>query len=147
MRTRRALSLAAATLAGVGAIAVAPPTPASAATSCAIVCDGVDPGTAVYEDANGVIRRCNGVQTIYTVRDSSGWVELRYSKTCRMVWARGAWAVRVDGYNANGSLRVSYFRSDSNNPQYTLAVNDANLTARVCYFPASGVDWVCGGRY
>ena len=54
---------------------------------------------------------------------------------------------RAGSDDADGSLRVSYFRSSSVGPSYTLAVNDANLTARVCYFPASGVDWVCGGRY
>jgi len=87
------------------------------------------------------------VSTIYEVRDSSGWVQLRYSKTCRMAWACGYPAVKVDGYNANGSYRVTYDGSNSEHPVYTLAVNDANLTARACYFPSSGVNWQCGSRY
>jgi hypothetical protein len=143
-----------ATLAGIvgsaAAVALADAAPASAAAgpSCYIVCDGQDPETAIYEDANGVIRPCNDARTIYTVDPpSTGYAELRYSRKCRMAWARGGvHGIKVEGFNADGSLRVIHDFYSTTRLGYTLAVNDAGLTARACvYTPYGG--WTCTARY
>lgn len=130
----------------------------AAATSCHVICDGVDPNRAAYEDANGVLRKCStDARTIYTLYFEQAGnrqpvVELRYSRRCRMAWARaasGGWVhgFNIEGFNRDGSLRTSY-DAGGGGPwprTYTLAVDDAGLTARACYwYPWV---WQCGQRY
>lgn len=120
--------------------------PQFASVSCYIICDGQNPDTARYEDANGVPQHCNDARTIYTIQQSaSRYVELRYSRKCRMAWARGQGHILVEGFNANGSWRVSFDKFASSGRGYTLAVNDANLTAHACLETSGG--WTCTALY
>jgi hypothetical protein len=159
-RRKAALSLTLAAGLTGGLLGVASPAAASSETalpsteqasatavSCYIVCDGQDPSTAVYEDSDGVLRRCNDARTIYEIEPSaSGWVELRYSRKCRMAWARGGGGIKVQGFNADGSFRVAYEKFVYPGQAYTLAVNDAGLTARACLeIPWEG--WSCTATY
>jgi hypothetical protein len=136
---------------GVAPAATAAPAPAAvAARSCYIVCDGADPNSSSWFDENGVGHRCDDARTIYTYDPpNTGYVELRYSRECRMAWARGGLhGVMIRGYNADGSFRTSYSAGDSDSIAYTLAVNDAGLTARACIFiPLSGGQYTCGAPY
>jgi hypothetical protein len=150
MRYRKAVLL----ITALTLISVLSPTPASAEVttqaSCYIVCDGVDPNTAAYEDANGVLRPCrNDARTIYTVDPpSTGYAELRYSGRCRMAWARGGLhGIKIEGFNANGSLRVVYTFFSTSSIGWTQAVNDAGQTARACVLTPSGGGWTCTPRY
>lgn len=124
------------------------PTTAEPAMSCYKVCDGQAPDTAHYEDANGGLRRCTDARIIYRLTGSYGsYVELRYSRNCRMVWAQGSGNFKVEGFNANGSLRVIFERGGGSQFTWkTLAVNDAGLTARACIFTDSA-GWRCTQKY
>jgi hypothetical protein len=129
-------------------VAVSASPPSVAAASCYIICDGQDPSTGVYEDSSGVLRPCNDGRTIYEASGDNGtYVQLRYSGKCRMAWARtfSASQIRVDGFNANGTYRVQYFSGSGAPNHYTVAVNDAGLTARACIAKGSG--WSCTVRY
>jgi hypothetical protein len=55
----------------------------------------------------------------------------------------------VRGYNANGTLRVTYSGYGQTSAQtYTPAVNDAGLTARACAFVfSSGGQYTCAEPY
>jgi hypothetical protein len=119
----------------------------AAATSCYIVCDDVNPNTAMYENSNGALVPCNGYRTVYAIGTS---VELRYSTSCRMAWARGDgyFPIKIESFNANGSFRTSRERVScpTCGQIWTVALNDAGLTARACaYGPSTG--WVCTARY
>ncbi|GAA3350844.1 hypothetical protein GCM10020358_78270 [Amorphoplanes nipponensis] len=149
-RARRLAALLTAAVATTGA-ALSPivATPAAAATSCYKICDGVDPNRAAWEDPNGVLHKCNAdARTIYTVDPAStGAVELRYSSRCRMAWARGGLhGIKIEGFNADGSLRTVYSYYSTSQTGYTQAVNDAGLTARACILTPMG-GWTCGSRY
>jgi hypothetical protein len=133
----------------VGAPAGAPA--AALAASCYIVCDDVNPDTAVYERSDGVLVRCNGYRTVYTV----GGAELRYSTSCRMAWVRGSpnWAMKIESFNPNGSFRTSRETVMCTvgppacaDKVHSVALNDAGLTARACvYAPSYG--WQCTPRW
>lgn len=116
--------------------------------SCYKVCDGQNPDTAHYEDANGGLRRCTDARIIHRLTGAYGsYVELRYSRNCRMVWAQGWGSFKVEGFNANGSLRVIFARQGGSQITWkTLAVNDAGLTARACIFTDSA-GWRCTPKY
>jgi hypothetical protein len=138
---------------GLGAAAL--PGPAAAGGSvidhCYIVCDGVDPDTAVYEDANGVIRHCNGVHTVARASGNAATVQLRYSNSCRMAWAKGPQGseIKVEGFDATGRvLRIAYpsIGSTQSPTHYTLAVNDAGLLARAC-IAVGPSNWSCTRKY
>jgi hypothetical protein len=146
MTTRVAAVLAVA-LGLVAAVLPAGP----AAASCYNICDGADPAQARYENANGAMVLCGDARTIYTVDPTSaGYVELRYSRNCRMAWARGVSAnggsMWVEGFNADGSFRVAYWTANWRVLSYSAAVNDAGLTARVCISSPGGYV-ECGRRY
>jgi hypothetical protein len=149
-RLRRSTALLTVTVAATGAV-LSPlaATAAAAAVSCYRICDGVEPQGMGWEDSNGVFHACNDARTIYTVAPpSSGSVELRYSATCRMAWARGGlYTIKVQGFNADGSLRTEYEYSNSDRLGHTLAVNDAGLKARACVAPAFSNSFTCGARF
>jgi hypothetical protein len=139
---------------GLALSALVVPNTASAAPkalSCYIVCDGQNPDTAVYEDEYGNLRPCDK-KTIYTHAPAGGGgasVSLRYSSKCRMAWARGGvYGIVIQGFNADGSFRTSYDAHNPSGTAFTMAVNDAGLTARACIFiPSSGGNISCGPRY
>ncbi|MEH1126293.1 hypothetical protein [Micromonospora sp. CPCC 206061] len=122
-----------------------------AAASCYIVCDDTDPNTARYENSDGALVRCNGYRTVYVVSNT----ELRYSTSCRMAWARGNGysPIKIESFNADGTFRTSRERTSCPvgppacpSQIYTVALNDAGLTARACvYSPSEG--WRCTARY
>jgi hypothetical protein len=148
LRSTVAIALVAA---GTSVVTAAPAHAAQAAqaASCYIVCDGVDPEQARYENSQGALVRCGGFSTVKTAPvPGGGTVELRYSRQCRMAWARGSY-VQIRGYNANGSLRVTYGGYGGTSAQtYTPAVNDAGLTARACAFVfSSGGQYACTDPY
>jgi hypothetical protein len=148
MAVRKAVAgLGAVLLAATGVLSVSA-TPAHAA-GCYIVCDGVDPSSAGYEDANGVFHRCDDARTIYTIDPpTTGYVELRYSRECRMAWARGGLhGIKVEGFNSDGSYRVTHDFYSTSRIGYTRAVNDAGQTARACVLTPSGGGWTCTARY
>jgi hypothetical protein len=145
---RRVVLLTVGLLVATGATAT--PTAAAAPRSCYIVCDGANPSGASWFDEDGVAHRCDDARTIYTHDPAgTGYVELRYSRECRMAWARGGLhGVMIQGFNADGSFRTSYRAGGSDSIAYTLAVNDAGLTARACiFYPSSGGQYTCGPRY
>ncbi|MBG0566573.1 DUF2690 domain-containing protein [Actinoplanes aureus] len=134
MGWRRYTAMAATTVAVVAATLA--PAEAAMAVSCGIVCDGVDPNQARYENADGAMVRCGGFKTIYR-KDLGlgGVIELRYSTQCRMAWGRGPSGVgfSIEGWNSTGTaMRVRYPKPEMGT--YTPAVNDAGLKARVCLF-------------
>jgi hypothetical protein len=143
----RTFRLWAAATAVATAVTIGTATNASAA-ACHIVCDGVDPNTAVYEDSSGVLRKCDAA-TVLTTRPAPVYVEMRYSKKCRMVWARGnvGFSLTVIGYEPNGQERVRYRTGSSGccGNHWTPAVNDANQTAVVC--GGDGGETWCTSRY
>lgn len=150
MRWREYAAMTTSVLAVVAATLVpAERAQAARAMSCRIVCDGDDPAQARYENAQGAMVRCGDFTTVKTARiPGGGTVELRYSRQCRMAWARGSY-VQIRGYHANGSLRVTYNGYGTTSAQtYTPAVNDAGLTARACAFVfSSGGQMVCTDPY
>jgi hypothetical protein len=135
-------------------VAVAAPAAAPAAAlaaSCYIVCDDVNPNTAVYERSDGALVRCNGYRTVYAIPG----VELRYSTSCRMAWARGNpyLAIKIESFNSNGSFRTSRSAAMCTvgppvcaETVHTVALNDAGLTARACVF-APSYGWQCTARW
>jgi hypothetical protein len=143
--------------AALATVVFATPSPAHAATppttteiSCHIFCDGVDPQGAGLEDANGGFVPCSrSARTVFTAGGNgtgTSTVELRYSGKCRIAWARGGpHAIRVEGFRANGTLR-SVHPHEEGSVSYTLAVDDAGLTARACsWVPVGG--WLCTPRF
>jgi hypothetical protein len=122
----------------------APAEVVSSAISCHLVCDGVNPSIAVYEDDRGVLRKCDA-RTVATAADGGVSVELRYSTKCRMASARGGlFGFKVDGFNPNGSHRVTYTEFS---PGFSLAVDDADQTARACASVPASDGWVCTIRF
>jgi hypothetical protein len=151
MRWRGYTAMVAST-AAVAAAALVPAQPAQAAQtpqpqSCYITCDGVDPTQARYENDQGAMVPCGGFTTVKSAPvPGGGTVELRYSRQCRMAWARGNY-VEIRGYNPDGSLRVTYPGYGSTST-YTPVVNDAGLTARACAFVfSSGGQYTCTDPY
>ncbi|KQX10703.1 hypothetical protein ASC82_23925 [Streptomyces sp. Root431] len=117
--TRKIVTLGgAAALTATGILGVA--SPASAATSCyAAGCNGKDPGTTVCQ---------NDARTVAT-----GWtgVELRYSPTCRAVWARKtnqSNGSTVNVHNTDGDYAWTSVPAWSKG--WTTMVNDAGITAQ-----------------
>ncbi|WP_433087289.1 DUF2690 domain-containing protein [Dactylosporangium sp. CA-052675] len=115
----------------VGAVmaGLAVATPAEAATAdlqrCqGATCTGLDPkDTFCFGDAMTLKERSHDGATI----------QLRYSPSCRAVWAR-----EVDGNvhdflwvrNSNGEQETAHINSGTDN--YTFMVNDMNITAAAC---------------
>jgi hypothetical protein len=151
IRVRILALLGAALVAMVGVFA--PAAPAAAALppwpTCYIVCDGGNPNNQGYEDSTGAFRPCNGFSTVRTAQIAGMTVELRYSTSCRMAWARGTVAnggtVRIEGFNPDGQVRAVAYASGAVN--YTTVVQDAGVTARACIQPPSFSGWTCTGRY
>ncbi|MFE5709884.1 DUF2690 domain-containing protein [Streptomyces sp. NPDC056501] len=117
--TRKIATLGgAAALAASGLVGVA--SPASAATSCyAAGCTGKDPSTTVCQ---------NDARTV-----ASGWteVELRYSPTCRAVWARkknGSVGSEITVHNTDGDY--NWVTVPAWSTGWTTMVNDAGITAQ-----------------
>jgi hypothetical protein len=141
--------------AGVAAVAPASAAAALPEHACNIICDGQNPNGASWFDENGVGHPCDDFRTIYTITAGSGqYAELRYSRECRMAWARGfiytGGSVWVEGFNPDGRLRDgAVFEIARDRTSHSLAVNDAGNTARVCLWlagPAPGGP-ICGRRY
>jgi hypothetical protein len=155
MTNARIRRVAATVLAVVlGLVAAMVPAGPAAAASCYIICDGWDPNNVYYEDASGVVRRCTDFRTIYTVDPPwTGYAQFRYSRNCRMAWVRGAAAeggsVWIEGFEPNGSLRIRLWTTNWREVTHSMAVNDANQTARVCIAGGgpSSPGPVCGDRY
>ncbi|WP_157984739.1 DUF2690 domain-containing protein [Lentzea terrae] len=147
-----------AVIAAVAGVVVAPGPVGSAAAdtrpaavSCYYICDGTDPNKAVFVTPDERFIPCtNDARTIYTHDpEGTGYVELRYSRRCRIAWARGGLhGVMIQGFNADGSFRTSYAAGGSDHIGVTAVVNDAGLTARACiFYPQSGGQYTCGPRY
>ena len=132
-------------------LSVAGRSPASAA--CGSACDGRDP-----QPAAGKASVCvDDADTIFEV----GGVQLRYSPNCRTAWARQIgdlyWltGVLVQSFNTNGTLRMTQTDRGTGGP-WSRMVNDANLTARACFYQYDN-EWdyeadrrtirYCTGRY
>lgn len=154
MPKRLAVTAVVMTLGMVGAVlAPAGPALADGPTTCYIVCDGVHPSSAGYEDANGVFRPCNDARTVYAIYDDFGgvngaYVELRYSSKCRMAWARGFHDVKIEGFWANGTSRDKVYQATGfPGSAITLALNDANLLARACVYKDFLYRWECTAKY
>ncbi|MER8235881.1 DUF2690 domain-containing protein [Streptomyces sp. NPDC094049] len=111
--------------------------PASAATSCySTGCHGVDPATSVCQ---------NDATTVLT---SETGVELRYSATCRAVWARKKNAVAGHYYQVENDRREmqSVRPSTSGGTVWTTMVDDKDILAYACdrrsdYTMASSTLW------
>ncbi|MEU8606842.1 DUF2690 domain-containing protein [Actinoplanes sp. NPDC048791] len=117
-----------------------------------------------FYDAGGVNFKC--ADDAVTVREAY-WpgggrllaVELRYSKRCRSVWARGKdfYGLAINSYQKNSAgawvLRAS--RYDGRNPytpqgkdHWTIMLDDANMLGEACVdYGVVGEERMCTGRY
>ncbi|MEV7601851.1 DUF2690 domain-containing protein [Kitasatospora sp. NPDC089797] len=115
--------------------------PAFAATSCyAAGCNALDPSTTTCaNDAR-------------TVKTSSFGVELRYSPSCRAVWARRASGMNGVGdtisvwNNTSSDFAVLHVPANGSGPYFTTMLNDADIQSRACdvvdaYGGVSCTDW------
>ncbi|MFB7619383.1 DUF2690 domain-containing protein [Kitasatospora sp. NPDC056181] len=133
LRRRAATVFAATTLAVAGGLTLAPA--ASAASSCyASSCTGLDPASTTCQyDA-------------YTARYGTvagRGIELRYSPSCRAVWARsvaGIFGDKLDVQNSNGTYRWTMVQTQNS---WTTMVNDANVTAHACLWVQNGSEYNC----
>ncbi|GIJ08729.1 DUF2690 domain-containing protein [Micromonospora andamanensis] len=127
-------------------------------TGCGSSCDNRDPntfkiyydGTRYYTCAEDAITPKLSSGYVYRVSSPAGSVELRYSPRCRTAWARtsaGWTAFKVVSRHLNGNHRKTIEGYSEYGGVWTDMVNDANLEASACYWPASGTDWHCTRWY
>ncbi|MET9631237.1 DUF2690 domain-containing protein [Lentzea sp. NPDC006480] len=126
--------------------------PASAADRngdwCGYQCDGQDPSSYVWHGAGGPSNWHNCSDSAEQAGSAYGAgyaVELRYSRICETVWARGTqggWVERQDGVTAS-------FSSDNSAPgavRWSEMLNDRSLVSRACVHVSFGGD-VCTRWY
>lgn len=114
-----------------------------------------DPGGVSFKCANDAVT----VREVYWPGGGSLAVELRYSKRCRTVWARGKdyYTLTINSYKRNSSggwyLRAS--RDDGRNPynpqgyqHWTIMLDDANMLGEACVSRGQdGEESYCTSRY
>ncbi|MGW5781369.1 DUF2690 domain-containing protein [Streptomyces sp. NPDC003863] len=125
----RKLATVGSALAMAGTSLLLASSPASAATSCySTSCHGLDPAYTICQ---------NDARTVLT---SSTGVELRYSPTCRAVWARKTSAVAWHKYIVQNDRRETQFvvPTGSGGTVWTTMVDDKDIYAYAADYREDG---------
>ena len=125
--------LPAALLLTVPAPVIAGPVAVSS-VGCGAQCNGQNPNTYVWWDANEVPHRCrDSAVTLYTYTGPPPYyrsVDLRYSTVCKAAWARAGNAIHFKVQNSKGLIYEVAFT-----PSYTPMVErHSGITAKACVF-------------
>lgn len=128
-------------LVAVAAGGLLPAGTAYAASGCGSHCDQQDPNTfdacgyGSVSCPDGVVFHCaDDARTV----SSTSYVQLRYSPSCRTVWARyvneancPCTVAYVQSFYSSGSLRTTAYDGTTAGP-WSLMLNDAGLLGRAC---------------
>lgn len=126
-------------------------------TVCGRACDGKDPASFVVPNSGGWTC-ARDAKTIYHKDFGGTWLELRYSPSCRVAWARKHTDPKdvytgIGGfsYYSDGRFRASVYAGgrSTGGDFYTAMLDDAGLTFKACMdINAAGpTNWSCTSGY